>query len=312
MSEKLKVSFIICTFNRADYLRDSLQSLMRSASDLPVEVLVVDNNSTDSTPAVCLESEAAAKEKHLRFKYVRETRQGLSFARNRGIREASAPIVIFLDDDISVPDSFADAWIRFFLSFPEAKAAGGKIHVQFDDPRPKWMSSYLLPLLGHHDFGDSIKPYNSKEYPFGGNMAFKKNLFEEIGYFNTELGRIGSDLKASEEKELFQRIKKNNGPIYYVPDAFLYHRVNASRLTKEYIRRQAIGLGQSIKLQMKKQSAASKALTVAEETGKWMATALLFLYYCLKFEASKGVALFQFRNWIRKGLFYKTDNRTTV
>ena len=45
MSEKLKVSFIICTFNRADYLKDSLKSLMRSASDLPVEVLVVDNNS---------------------------------------------------------------------------------------------------------------------------------------------------------------------------------------------------------------------------------------------------------------------------
>ena len=305
MSEKLKVSFIICTFNRADYLRDSLQSLMRSASDLPVEVLVVDNNSTDSTPAVCLESEAAAKEKHLRFKYVRETRQGLSFARNRGIREASAPIVIFLDDDISVPDSFADAWIRFFLSFPEAKAAGGKINVQFDDPRPKWMSSYLLPLLGHHDFGDSIKPYNSKDYPFGGNMAFKKDLFEEIGLFNTELGRIGSDLKASEEKELFQRIRIINGPIYYVPDAFLYHRVNASRLTKEYIRRQAIGLGQSMKFQMKRQSAVTRILTAGKEIGKWGATLALFTFYSLKLQASKGTTLFQFRYWIWQG--FKED-----
>src|SRR6056297_2207095 len=301
MSEKLKVSFIICTFNRADYLRDSLQSLMRSASDLPVEVLVVDNNSTDSTPAVCLESEAAAIEKHLKFKYVRETRQGLSFARNRGIREASAPIVIFLDDDISVPDSFADAWIRFFLSFPEAKAAGGKIHVQFDDPRPKWMSSYLLPLLGHHDHGEAIKPYKSSDYPFGGNMAFKKEIFEEIGYFNTDLGRIGSDLKASEEKEFFQRLREANETIYYVPDAYLYHRVNSARLTKEYIRRQAIGLGQSMKLQMSQQSGFRKAYTVIKEIVKWKATTVLFIYYSIKTESEKGVTLFQFRNWIWQG-----------
>ena len=305
MSEKLKVSFIICTYNRADYLKDSLQSLMRSAVSHPVEILVVDNNSSDHTPVVCNETETAAEEKDLKFRFVRESSQGLSFARNRGITEAASSVVIFLDDDISVPDSFVNAWLRFFDSFPEAKAAGGKINVQFDDPRPKWMSSYLLPLLGHHDFGDSIKPYNSKDYPFGGNMAFKKDLFEEIGLFNTELGRIGSDLKASEEKELFQRIRKNNGPIYYVPDAFLYHRVNASRLTKEYIRRQAIGLGQSMKFQMKRQSAVTRILTAGKEIVKWGATAALFTFYCLKLQASKGTTLFQFRYWIWQG--FKED-----
>ena len=167
------------------------------------------------------------------------------------------------------------------------------------------MSSYLLPLLGHHDFGDSIKPYNSKDYPFGGNMAFKKDLFEEIGLFNTELGRIGSDLKASEEKELFQRIRKNNGPIYYVPDAFLYHRVNASRLTKEYIRRQAIGLGQSMKLQMKRQSAVTRILTAGKEAGKWgsLHVALFFfLQLCKLLSASKGTdPVFNFRYWIWQG-----------
>src|SRR6056297_1401663 len=301
MSEKLKVSFIICTYNRADYLRDSLQSLMRSAVSHPVEILVVDNNSSDHTPVVCNETETTAEEKDLKFRFVRESSQGLSFARNRGITEAASSVVIFLDDDISVPDSFVNAWLRFFDSFPDAKAAGGKIHVQFDDPRPEWMSSYLLPLLGHHDHGEAIKPYKSSDYPFGGNMAFKKEVFEEIGYFNTDLGRIGNDLKASEEKEFFQRLREANETIYYVPDAYLYHRVNSARLTKEYIRRQAIGLGQSMKLQMSQQSGFRKAYTVIKEIVKWKATTVLFIYYSIKSESEKGVTLFQFRNWIWQG-----------
>lgn len=307
MSKKPKVSFIISTYNRAEYLKDSLHSLIHSAMGYPVEILVIDNNSTDSTPDVCTSSKALAKTKDVNFQQVRETEQGLSHARNRGIKEAMADFIIFLDDDIRVPESFVNAWLRFFDLYPEAKAGGGKIHVQFDDPRPEWMSSYLLPLLGHHDHGEAIKPYKSNDYPFGGNMAFKKEVFEEIGYFRTDLGRIGSDLKASEEKELFQRLREANETIYYVPDAFLYHRVNASRLTKEYIRRQAIGLGQSMKLQMKRKSEPKKTLIAAKEIGKWIATAVLFIKYCLKFEASKGATLFQFRNWIREGLFYPKD-----
>lgn len=306
MSEKPKVSFIICTFNRAEYLRDSLQSLIHSATGYPVEILVIDNNSTDSTPDVCDNCKSQADKNHIKFRRIQETEQGLSHARNRGIKEALADIIIFLDDDIRVPESFVSAWLSFFDSFPDAKAAGGKIHVQFDDPRPDWMSSYLLPLLGHHDHGDTIKPYKSNDYPFGGNMAFRKEVFEEIGYFNTDLGRIGSVLKASEEKELFQRLRKENETIYYVPDALLYHRVNASRLTKEYIRRQAIGLGQSMKLQMSQQSGFQKTYTAIEEIVKWKATAVLFLYYSIKSEREKGVTLFQFRNWIRKGLFYNS------
>lgn len=301
MSEKPKVSFIICTYNRADYLKDSLQSLIHSAAGYPVEILVIDNNSTDSTPDVCANSKTAAEEKDVSFQQVLETKQGLSHARNRGIKEATADIVIFLDDDIGVPDFFVSAWLSFFESFPEAKAAGGKIHVQFDDPRPEWMSSYLLPLLGHHDHGETIKPYKSNDYPFGGNMAFRKEVFDEIGFFNTELGRIGSDLKASEEKELFQRLRDKNEVIYYVPDAFLYHRVNSARLTKEYIRRQAIGLGQSMKLQMSQQSGLQMAYSATKEILKWKATAVLYLYYRIKSESEKGVTLFQFRHWIWQG-----------
>lgn len=304
MYKEAKFSFIICTYNRAGYLNDSLSSLLECSTPREqVELLVVDNNSTDETPEMVRSHQKKNPVKNIQVRYVKEKRQGLSHARNTGIENASAPLLVFVDDDIRASKKYINSWFHFFEKHSQIKAAGGKIHVQFDDPRPEWMSSYLLPLLGHHDFGDSIKPYKKKDYPFGGNMAFRSEVFEEIGHFNTELGRIGGDLKASEEKELFRRLRDKNEPVYYVPDARLYHRVDASRLTKEYIRRQAIGLGQSMRLQMKRQSTVARALIALKEFGKWIATGVLFLYYTLKFETAKGVTLFQFRYWILEGLY---------
>lgn len=310
MLQEASISFIICTYNRADYLDGTLKTLVQSAKGQPVEILVVDNNSSDQTRRVCKNFTAEAEEisSDPPLHYILETNQGLSYARNRGIAEANAPVIIFLDDDITVPNAFTGSWLSFFDGHPEARAAGGKIHVQFDDPRPKWMSHFLLPLLGHHDHGDSIKLYSNKNYPFGGNMAFKASIFDEYGTFNTELGRIGSDLKASEEKEFFERLQRDNIKIYFVPEALLFHRVNSFRLTKDYIRRQAVGLGQSIALQLKHASRFRKITTVSKEAGKWVATIALFIFYCFKFQGSKGVMLLKFRFWILQGI--SSLNRT--
>ena len=302
MAENPILSFIICTYNRAGYLGDSLATLLESAGGNKVEIVVIDNNSSDNTKGVCDTFASSINDPSVTFRYARETCQGLSYARNRGVVESTAPILIFLDDDITVPKNFVQAWLDFFSECPHAKAAGGKIRVQFDDPRPDWMSSYLLPLLGHHDLGDTIKPYPTSHFPFGGNMAFKREVFSTFGVFNTELGRIGKDLKASEEKEFFRRLQDRQTDIYYVPDAMLYHRVNKSRLTKEYIRRQAIGLGESLAVQIKMAPPGEKLMVVLKESGKWIASIILLGAYAAKLQPSKGSMLLQFRYWIFKGL----------
>jgi glycosyltransferase involved in cell wall biosynthesis len=302
MAENPILSFIICTYNRAGYLGDSLETLLESAGGNKVEIVVIDNNSSDNTKGVCDTFARSIHNPSVTFRYARETSQGLSYARNRGVVESTAPILIFLDDDITVPKNFVQAWLDFFSEYPHAKAAGGKIRVQFDDPRPHWMSSYLLPLLGHHDLGDSIKPYPTSQFPFGGNMAFKREVFSTFGVFNTELGRIGKDLKASEEKEFFRRLQDRQTDIYYVPDAMLYHRVNKSRLTKEYIRRQAIGLGESLAVQIKMAAPGEKLMVFLKESGKWIASIILLGVYAAKLQPSKGSTLIQFRYWIFKGL----------
>lgn len=300
MEKASGISFVICTYNRAQYLQDTLQSLLENEADPNrFELLIIDNNSSDETPDIA--HTFIDNYPNHDIQYIKEPQQGLSFARNRGIKEAKNPIITFLDDDISTDIDFINNWLHFFDTHPNAQCAGGKIEVQFDDPRPHWMSHFLLPLLGHHNLGDSIKKYKRQKYPFGGNMAFRRSVFDQHGFFDTELGRKGNQLKASEEKEFFQRLKKANTDIYYVPKAALYHRVDKKRLTKEYIKRQAIGLGQSIALQLKEKTVADKFVKGAGEVFKMIITLGLFLPYTLTFQLSKAVMLIKFRKWIIEG-----------
>src|SRR5215813_13473594 len=90
------LSVVICTYNRPELLRLALTTLLQqSPADIAYEVIVVDNNSVQETRAVV--DELAASDSRLR--YVRETRQGNSYARNTGVIESRAPIIAFLDDD---------------------------------------------------------------------------------------------------------------------------------------------------------------------------------------------------------------------
>jgi glycosyltransferase involved in cell wall biosynthesis len=305
MIDKSLVTFIICTYNRADYLDDTLHSLSKhtSSKDYKYELLIVDNNSTDRTHEIVKKYQDSISKDDKPIRYIKETNQGLSHARNRGIREATTPYIVFLDDDIRATKSLIPAWISFFDEHPDAVSAGGKIHVQFDDPRPKWMSHFLLPLLGHHDLGSSFKRYPNNKYPFGGNMGFKKSVFEEIGYFDPDLGRKGESLNAGEEKELFRRLRSRNIDIYYLPDAFLYHRANKNRLTRKYVKKQALGLGQSMKLRMEKASVLKKTANWLSEGVKFLGSFPLALGYALVLQPSKAVMLLIFRWWIWKGYY---------
>lgn len=304
------VTFIICSYNRAHYLNDTLNSLLKNKSNPNFELLVVDNNSDDETLDIVRKHQDSINKDGKPIRYIKEITQGLSHARNRGIKEANAPNIVFLDDDIRASDSLIPAWISFFNNHPEAIAGGGKIHVQFDAPRPAWMSHFLLPLLGYHDLGSSLKTYPKNKYPFGGNMGFKKSVFEEVGYFDTNLGRKGASLNAGEEKELFRRIRKSHNDIYYVPDAFLYHRVDADRLTKGYIRKQALGLGQSMWLRLREASTLAKLKIWLSETVKLLGSVPLAIGYLFALQPAKATMLFRFRKWIWVG--YTTNKSLNV
>ena len=105
-----KVSVIICTYNRSEILKEAIISLVKSSSNLEMyEIVVIDNNSKDNTFEVIND----LMKKYENIKYFKEEKQGLSCARNTGIRVCSNEILVFIDDDVLVEDKFIENIIAF-------------------------------------------------------------------------------------------------------------------------------------------------------------------------------------------------------
>ncbi|MEX2478146.1 MAG: glycosyltransferase [Gracilimonas sp.] len=300
------ITFIICTFNRAHYLDDTLQSILQQKTySQIIEILVVDNNSTDNTYSIFQKHRDSTKTDNFILSYCKEREQGLSYARNRGISESKSENIVFLDDDVSLTKNFLKNWLHFFKTYPDYKAAGGKIIVRFDTKKPNWVSHFLLTLFGHHNLGNSIKPYPSNKHPFGGNMGFRKAIFLKTGIFNTYLGRKGEELTSNEEKDLFNRIKSENEPILYLPNTTLYHRIGAERLTLSYIKRQANGLGKSIAIEV--HGSTKRTLNhFLNELFKTFVSLALLIVYTLGLRPAKGITLLKFRYWVLQGFLEKS------
>src|SRR5690349_865515 len=140
----IDASIVICTFNRSQGLKATLESMdALDTAGLNVEVIVVNNNSRDDTKAVF---EAWTRRSRLPARYLFEAQQGLSFARNSGVCIAQGEVIAFTDDDVTVDP----AWIRELVSAMRqtgAAAAGGKILPAWAGPVPRWLTPELHSYL---------------------------------------------------------------------------------------------------------------------------------------------------------------------
>ena len=230
----MDVSVIVCTYNRCKLLAKCLASLQRQVvpAELSWELLIVDNNCTDSTAN-------SLREAQPRFagnmRFVREEKQGLSHARNCGIGEARGKYLLFTDDDTEPsPTWIAQVWKTFVDR--RCDAVAGKIELSWGCDKPRWMANDLLGFLAHVDYGDEELTLDFDRPPIGANMAFAAGVFEKIGGFDVELGRKGKTLVGGEEIELFERFLKNGLVAIYQPAAKIYHSVDQDRVRKSYFR----------------------------------------------------------------------------
>jgi glycosyltransferase involved in cell wall biosynthesis len=297
----VKFSFIICTYNREDYIGECLERL--ALQDYPAEafeVIVVDNNSTDGTTGII--KDIIKSNKHIGFRYFLETDQGLSYARNRGIKEAKGEVLIYLDDDAFASNDYLKNLDRFFKDFEDAAAFGGKIIPRFESQRPAWMSDFLLPLVSVIDLGDKVIPFPKRKFPIGANMGFTREIIGKVGDFNVNLGRKGSGLQGSEEKDIFSKITNNKGSIYYIPDVLVEHMVPDKRIQLDFIKRQAKGVGGSEKQRTLDVGRGTYIKRLMTEFYKWVGSLVLFTYYLLTFRAGKGIMILRFRWWVTSAL----------
>ena len=201
----VKLTIIVPPFNEEAYIGPTLDPIqaaeakVRNASDVDVETIVVDNNSTDSTVAVARAKGATV---------VHEPVQGIARARNTGVRHADGDVLVFVDADVNMPDTLLEV-IQGAMRDPACVRGGVDV-----DYRPKRLSMrfYLRAwrLLGQ-----------LSGMAQGATQFCRKSVFEQIGGYD-EKACIGEDVDFY--WSLKRYAKRTNGSVRFI----LHTRVQPS------------------------------------------------------------------------------------
>ncbi len=228
------VTILICTYNRADSLEAMLASLAALVipPGLAVELVVVDNNSTDRTRAVC---EAARTPVPLR--YIFEAQQGQNPALNRGLAETSGRLILFTDDDVDVDAGWLAAYGAAAARWPAAAYFGGRTLPRWEAAPPRWFAEHSTTHLAcievYSDAGLEEKPLPAGVA--GANMAIRRAALHGLA-FDPALGPDGTETVRCGEVELIGQIRQRGGGGMHVPGALIHHRTPARRMTEAYVR----------------------------------------------------------------------------
>jgi GT2 family glycosyltransferase len=242
----MKITVILCTYNRSQSLKKALESVANSIlpNFVEWEVLVVDNNSNDQTSVVV---EGFCRRNPGRFRYLFEKQPGKSYALNAGIRETRAEILAFMDDDVTVEPT----WLHNLtapLQDSQWAGSGGRIRIDRDFSPPRWMllegDQSVGPILAAvFDLGDN--PGELFRPPYGTNMAFRRRVFEKYGGFRTDMGpRPGSEIRG-EDVEFGRRLLAAGERLYYAPSAIVNHAVSEDRLHRKFFLAYSFAYGRS-------------------------------------------------------------------
>jgi glucosyl-dolichyl phosphate glucuronosyltransferase len=266
-ANRLAVS--VPTRNRREKVVSALGPIVAQLRDGD-ELLVVDDGSTDGT------QDAVASWLRERFPAGRVVSQpggGVSAARNAALRETTASIVCFVDDDIRPDPGWLEQMRKTWESCSERTAAiGGPIQGEWPDERPPWLTDHLLYVLALLDLGDERALLDQRPglgYVWGANMSVRREAALEVGGFDAERGsRPVAPFDRGEEEELQRRLASAGWEIVYEPTAGVRHLLPPERLTKQAFRRffREQGLLEAARGRPRRDGATALAASVARGT----------------------------------------------
>ena len=188
----MKLDVVVPTFNRANGLKQTLDSLLRARIPDGMQglIIVVDNNSRDDTRAVV---EDYARRFPGRVSYVFEKNQGRSFALNAGIAATSNELVGMIDDDEEIDEHWYETVYASFES-GEIDFVGGPYHPSWPGECPQWIPSSYGSVVGWVDGGEKKVPFD-QNYPgilMGGNAVIRRSMLESGSAKNSSMRRESS------------------------------------------------------------------------------------------------------------------------
>lgn len=259
------ISVVVCTHDRPDALRHCLAALARL--DYPdFEVVVVDNASAgDETARVVAASG---------FRYAREERPGLDWARNRGLAEARHAIVAYTDDDVQVDADWLRGLAGAFADPAVAAATGLVLPAELETKAQLYFEQYggmskgFAARLLHRDRLGGAGIIGAHQCGVGANMAFRRAALEALGGFDTALD-VGTPAFGGGDIDIFHRLLAAGMALHYEPMALVWHQ---HRRDMPGLRRQIYSNGRAFGVYLRKiwrdQTAPRRA--TAEYAARWL------------------------------------------
>ncbi len=224
MTQSTLLSVIVCTRNRVDELATCLPLLAEQAAKFTdVEVVVVDNGSTDGTRSLV---EKISSEPGSPVRYAYEPEAGLCRARNRGRAAAAGRVIAYVDDDIVVAPDWIER-IRDHFNEGRSDILAGRVRAEPEGELPNWLPGDLLWVLGESRLGDEPRALHFPQHPQGGNFAVRVEVFDAAGGFNPLITLYG------DETDFFRRVSAGGFTTFYDPEVVVTQRVPVQRLTQK-------------------------------------------------------------------------------
>ncbi len=230
------ITVCICTFNRCDRLKPLVADLRKQTSSIPFDILIINNNSTDQTEEVL--QKLTEEDGIIPLRYVTESQQGISYARNRAITEClDTDFMLFIDDD-EIPvqgliNAAADALIN-----ENADCVGGRIEVCFEEMvRPQWLTDSLMGFLGEHDYGPQALWISDTSKPlWTGNIAYNMAIFKDNPSlrFDLRYNRKGEGIGGGEDVIMFEQLVDRKYRIRYRPEMIVQHYIDNWKIKRSY------------------------------------------------------------------------------
>ncbi len=295
-----KFSVIIPTYNRPVLLGELLESLtVQEFNPDEFEILIIDNNSTNDVKKQLKEF----IHNHPQFsfiKYIKEPKEGLVHAWNRGVEEAQGELLVFFDDDVTLHQDYFKLLSDDFRSPVKNITGGGHISPVFESQKPAWINKFIMPVFAEIDLGQRSK-FPKKKHPFGTNMLISKDVFDKLGKFKTDLfGGKEDFVPGLLEADFFKRVRQAGIPVYYFHDLVVWHFIPQEKLSKQYVKEHIIETAKIKKEIAKEKGFIAYIVLLLKELLRWFALIPLGFYYIFTSQWEKFGMLIKVRWWKTK------------